>query len=299
MDSATIERVATADGAVALYLDLKPNELVDLEVAATAVIEWARSLKAAALALDSDFEYRVNLIAAEPGSSKWLAALERSRINQGAGRLKEGWEALPLVLRWTIALGVVIPLTAVPTYQYWLGDEKFSEAQLDQFEARLRKVADDPVVKSHKQSMFTKLPRDKNIVGVGAGIARSPDWKPDRTIPANQFAEADGLFALQEEVAEADRTLTPELDVILVAPHLHNPPKAWEFRQEGIPGTFKAAMKDERFLSAMDRSAVRETFRADIPMRIRLQIKQRLVGGEWKVIRRGRSVLEVISPTVE
>ena len=63
--------------------------------------------------------------------------------------------------------------------------------------------------------------------------------------------------------------------------------------------TFKATMKDKTFLAALERSAVRETFRADIPMTIRMEIKQRFNGNEWKVTPRGRSVVEVISPAVE
>ena len=108
---------------VSLYLDVSADELVDLEVAAAAAIEWSRGLKAAATVLDDKFEYRVSLIAARPGSSKWLAKVERSRPNQAAERIKKTWEEVPLILRWTISLAVVIPVTAVPTYKYWIEDD--------------------------------------------------------------------------------------------------------------------------------------------------------------------------------
>lgn len=285
--------------AVSLYLDVPPDELVDLEVAAKAAIEWSRGLKAAAIALDGEYEYRVNLVAAKPGSSNWLAKVERSKVNQAAERLKKGWEEVPLLMRWTISLAVVIPLTAIPTYEYWIGgDEKFSDTQLKQIEDSIRKVSEEPTVKAHRQSIYREIQRDPKVKGVGAGVADNPDWKPNQTIPANQFAEAEGLFEPQE-APQAERTIAPELDVILVAPNLHNAPRAWTFRQEGIPGTFNATMKDKKFLNALERSAVRESFRADIPMRIRLEIKQESVDGEWRVKRRGRSVVEVILPKVE
>jgi hypothetical protein len=57
-------------------------------------------------------------------------------------------------------------------------------------------------------------------------------------------------------------------------------------------------MTDARFLAALDREGIRETLRANIPMRTRLEIKQEKTGGEWKVARRGRRVVEVISPAV-
>lgn len=37
--------------AVSLYLELKPNEEVDLEVAAEMAIQWSRAMKAAAAAM--------------------------------------------------------------------------------------------------------------------------------------------------------------------------------------------------------------------------------------------------------
>jgi hypothetical protein len=58
-------------------------------------------------------------------------------------------------------------------------------------------------------------------------------------------------------------------------------------------------MKDKEFLAALEGDKVHERFRADVPMRVRLEIKQCLVDGEWKVRRRGRAVVKVISPTAE
>lgn len=291
--------VATAESDfVGLYLDVAPNELVDLEVAAAAAIEWARAIKAAAAAVDDSYEYRVNLFVAAPGSSKWLATVERSKPNQIAKQVVRGWQKVPLILRAVVALAVVIPGTAVPTIKFWLGDDKFSEEQIEQMAAMQRKVAEDAAVKAHREAMFGHLPRDRKITGVGAGLARDANWKPQSIMPANQFAEGGGLFTLQSP-PNSERTISPELDVILVSPQLRNAAVAWTFRQEGIPGTFKATMKDKRFLAALERSAVRETLRADIPMRIRLEVKQTQVDGEWKVKSRGRSVVEVLSPAIE
>jgi hypothetical protein len=286
------------DGAVGLYLDLKPNELVDLEVAAMAAIEWARGLKAAAVALDHSYDYRVSLIAAEPGSSRWMAKVERSKANQLAKDVKQGWEKVPLILRLTIGLAVVIPVTLKPTWDYWMGEEGFTEQQKQELREMLNEASQAPQVQAHRQSMYRQFQRDPTITSVGGGVPTSPEWRPDRTVPADQFAEGDGLFEPRREEDE-ERIVPQELDVILVTPRLENAPRAWTFRQEGIPGTFNAIMKDKRFLAALDRSAVRETFRSNIPMRIRLSIKQQKVDGEWRVARQGRVVTEVISPRVD
>lgn len=291
------EQTLDISEAISLYLDLKPGKIVDLEVAATMAIQWSRAIKAAGTAIDPDYEYRVSLIAAKPGSSNWLAKVERSKINKTAERIASGWQQVPLIFRWTIALVVVIPITARPTWEYWTGHDGFSDAQLEQMTDAFEKAAHNENVKAHKRTMYREAQRDRTITALGCGVPDRPDWKPKHTIPSDQFAQADGLFEIEEEIQE--RTIPQELNVILVAPDLENAHKTWIFRQEGIPGTIRAIMKDDIFLTALERSTVRERFRTHIPMTIRLEIKQRLENGEWKVKRKGRSVVKVIYPKVD
>jgi hypothetical protein len=282
--------------ALSFYVDVKPGEFADLEIVSAAAIAWSQAVKAAAQALYPDEEIRVSLIAAERGSSNWLAKIERSSINKGAVRVAQGWKALPLVVRLGIGLVVVVPTTAIPTWEYWTDTEGFSDQEKDE----LREIVRDartPTVVSHQRQIYRTVQRDPKITGLGTGVPDTP-FTPKPIVPANQFALGDGLFDLQEETPE-ERVLTPTLDVILVTPRLENAPRSWTFRQEGIPGTFDAIMKDKRFLAALDRQAVREQFRSNIPMKIRLEVKENLVDGEWKVRRKGRSVTEVISPQID
>jgi hypothetical protein len=280
---------------VSLYLDLKPSEEVDLEVAAEAAIRWARALKAAAAAVNPKYNYRVQLVAAEPGSKRWLAKIERSSVNQFAKQVKAGWDEVPLILRAGIALAVVIPLTVKPTINYWLGNDGFSESEKAYLREIIGTSVSDPAVKNYKKQMYTELQRDRNITGVGGGIPDRENWRPRDLVPANQFAMGTGLFEIQEE-PEQEKTTSQELDVILVAPNLDNPKSTWVFRQDGISGHIRAVMADAKFLTALEQSSVKEAFRTHIPMKIRLQIKQIKVNDEWKVKNRGRSVVEVISP---
>jgi hypothetical protein len=285
--------------AISLYIDLKPNTRVDLEVAALAAVEWARSVKAAAMAIDRSYDYRVLLIAAEPGSSKWLAKIERSAANQFAKDVQAGWSEMPLILRLAVSLAVVIPTTAAPTYEYWLGDAKFTPAQIEQLHDALGAASADQNVETHRKAMYREIQKDPQVIGLGGGVPDKPDWKPQKLVPVSRFAEADGLFELMDDAADNERTLTKKLDVILVTPQLENAQRSWTFRQEGIPGKFNAEMKDSRFLSALDRSGISEKLRANIPMQILLEVKERLSNGEWKLKRRGRSVLQVISPAAD
>lgn len=280
--------------AISLYLDLKPDEAVDLEVAASMAIQWSKAAKAAARAIEPEYDYRITLIAAKPGSSKWLAAIERSPANQAAIRVKRGWEKVPVILRWSIALVVVIPTTAVPTWEYWVSDASFSDTQVNQIDNAVKKAIIDSDVQTHKKSMYRDAQKDSNIEAVGGGVPIGQDWRPARLVPSNQFAEADGLFEVQEE--QKERKLSRTLDVILVSPDLENAYKTWVFKQEGIPGHIRAIMKDDAFLAALENRAVQEDFRTEIPMTIRLETTERRVDGKWKVKRKGRIVVEVISP---
>ena len=286
-----------ADGdAVSLYFDLRPQNYIDLEVAAKAAIEWSRAIKAASTAVDPSFEYRVGLIAAEPGSSKWLAKIERLRINQIAKDTKAGFENLPLIMRLAVGLAVAIPTTIVPSYSFYLGNDGFSETQKNELKEIFLKASENPEVQEHQKSMYREVQKDPNITGVGGGVPKSKDWRPEYIVPAGIFAEAEGLFRIQDTETEEERTLRPTLDVVLVTPWLENAKRAWTFRQEGIPGTFKAVMADPEFLSALANNKIHERFRINIPMRIKLEIKEVKVDGEWRVKRRGRSVIEVLSP---
>lgn len=284
-------------GDIGFYIDLKPDQIVDLEVAALAAIEWSRAIKAAAIAADPSNNYRVSLVAAEPGSSRWLARLEQSKANQIVTDIKTGWEQAPVILRVSVALAVMIPVTILPTYHIYFGDDGFSDTEIQQLEEIIGRVREDPAVKGHQQQMYREVQRDPNITGLGGGVPDRPDWKPSSIVPANRFAEAEGLFQPQEEKPHGDRTLYKVLDVILVTPRLENKQRTWSFKQEGIPGTFNAEMKDAKFLAALEGSGIQERLRANIPMRIRLEIKEVLVNGEWRVKRRGRSVVEVLLPS--
>lgn len=282
---------------VSLYLATKPGEQVDLEVAAKAAIEWSRALKAAARAVDDEKEYRVTLVAAEPGSKRWLAKIEESKINQLAVEAKRRWDNVPLIIRLGLAAAVVLPVTYQETKEAYFGDEGFSEKELQQLDEVVNKADADPEVETHRKSMYRQCQRDRTITGLGGGVPDRHEWRPSLIIPSNRFAEGEGLFELQEEEPE-EKPVFQTLDVILVSPNLDNPRLTWVFRQEGIAGTIKAAMADEKFLAALGNSQVKEKFHSPIHMKIKLKIIHVAKDGEWVVKHGGRSVVEVISPAI-
>ena len=287
-------------GTVSLYVDLKPNEQIDLEVAARAAIEWAKMLKAASVAVEPDFVYRVVLVAAEPGSSKWLARIERSPINQAVKDISIGWQELPIILRYTVALTAFVIVTGYPTYKTYFADEGFTPTQLEQLREMLDKTTESPEVKILRRAMYRELQRDRNVTGVGGGVPDKPEWRPPQMIPVGRFGEADGFIeAFREPQEDNARTIYQTLEVILVTAQLVNAHRVWTFRQEGIPGKFNATMKDPHFLAALEKKALHERLGTNIQITIRLEIKEVRVDGKWRLKRGGRSVLKVLSPAPE
>ncbi len=263
-----------------------------------AAIEWAKALKAAARALDDTKEYRVNLVAAQPGSKRWLAKIEESKANQAVISAKQKWENIPLIIRVGLAAVVVLPVTAKDTFEAYFGDDGYSDTQLEQLNEVVGKGKNDPETQKHTKEMFRHVQRDRSITGLGGGVPDRENWRPSEIIPANRFPEGAGIFDLQVEEPE-EKPIYQTLDVILVAPNLDNPRLSWVFRQEGIPGTINASMADERFLSALEKSQVKEKFRSPIHMKIKLKIIQIQKDGEWVAKHGGRSVVEVISPQTD
>jgi hypothetical protein len=284
------------------YVGVKHGELADLEIVAAAAIAWSQSIKAAAAALYPDEQIRVSLIAAEPGSSRWLAKVEQSSANKLAEGAKNKWRATPAIVQLTIGLAVAWPTTILPSINYY--KDQFRDAAkalgIGEDEAELAKLAADkaraePAVEAAHRQVFRTLQRDPKITGVASGIPTGKGWRPP-LIPSDQFAEADGLFR-PAEPAPHERIFSRTLEVFLVSPQLENAPKTWKFRQEGLP-PFGAVMRDKTFLAALERNAVRESIRTKIPMTILLEVKQRFVEGEWKDVPRTRSVAKVIAPKI-
>ncbi|MCW1984997.1 UNVERIFIED_ORG: hypothetical protein M2348_000708 [Sphingomonas sp. R1F5B] len=287
------------DGQLSLYFATAPQQYADLIVVAEAAIEWTKGLKAAAGVVDPEYEYRVTLVAAKPGSSNWIAKVERSKINKFAKRIEKGWSNTPLVMRVGIGLAVAVPTTIYPTYKTLFPDDGFTDKQKKELTEIVAKASASHAVTAHREKLYRDIARDNKIVGVGVGIPTSEDWRPAGLIPAGRFGEASGLFTSPVEPDGDERTSVSEIDVVLVTPRLENAKRPWVFRQVGLDGDIRAEMADSDFLAALERKdGIHEPLRANIPMRIRLEIKMKLVKGEWIVPKRGRRVTKVLYPAV-
>lgn len=292
-------------GAISLYFTLKPGRRADLEVVATALLEWLEAARSAAREIDPAANIRIELIDADEGSLRlntilqWAEA-QLERIDAGGGQY-------PRLKKLAIALAIFVPTTGIPTYLKYFGatptielkdqDRKLIEENNRLLNELIGRAQKNPDVGIRKQNFFKTIERDPSITG--AGISEGSKIEPIVMIPSDQFAENGGLWAIAPAVSEADeRTVHPVLDVTLVSATLLPTPRPWRFRPDGLP-EFNAVMRDEAFLSALDADHVKERLRTGIRMTLRLAVKEIRVGDSWITKPRARrSVVEVISPKV-
>lgn len=282
----------TAD-TLSLYFELRPGEKADLEVAAAAALAWAEGVKAAARVLDPDAEVRIELIDATESSLgintvlKWL----EKNIEPHLERIERGGHRLPRTRKLAIGLAVMLVVTGPQTWDFYFGGEPFTAEDREALNTILEQTRSDPDVKAARKKFYKTIERDPAISGVG--IKERPKDAPVALVPSNQFAEGGGLWEA-EELVEA-RTTYHVLEVVLVKPALVHTPRAWTFRIDGLP-EFEAVMRDETVLAAIKEGGLPGLMREGITMKVRLQVKEVFVDGEWRVVRGGRSIVRVLEP---
>lgn len=279
-----------ADGSLSLYFQLKDGEKADLEVVAQAALSWVAALRAAAKEIEPEATIRVDLIDASEGSLSLNTVLDF--IEKQLARFEDGSSRHPRLKKLAIALAVFVPISGVPTYDFYFGDDtvQLAEEDRERLDA-LIELTKKPEVEEKKKEFFRTLEKDPSIKGVG--ISEKKGRLPKVIIPASEFAERSGLWAILPEENPSDRTTYQILDVTLISPVLVKKPRTWRFQNDGMP-EFSAIMQDERFLSALEHDGVRESLRFGIRMKIRLKVVETFELGVWSV--KSRSVVEVLSP---
>ncbi|MET3924569.1 hypothetical protein [Devosia sp. 2618] len=285
----------TYSGELSLYFKLVPGEKADLEVVAQAALDWVAALRAAALEIEPTAKFRVEIVDAVEGSLRLNAILDwaEDQLKKLEGKEGAHWRVKNLA----IALAVFVPSVVVPTaLPYILPPTlELSEEDRSRLDALIRETSDKPPVREKRKRFFQTVERDPSIEGVG--IAENHESEPLHIIPKSDFAELGGVWAILEE-EEEERTVWPVLDVTLISPTLAKRAGAWRFQAPGLP-EFSATMKDPRFLEALEQDHVRERLRFGIQMKIKLRVDEKKVGGIWTPKKGGRSVIEVLSPSID
>jgi hypothetical protein len=283
-----------SDSDLSLYFQLRAGEKADLEVVASAALAWVEGLRASARALDPEAEVRVEIVNADESSLIVNAVLKwfENNVEARLERIDRGGQKLPRTKKLAIALGAFLVFTAPQTYDFYFGDDEFTVEDREKLNELVELVKNNVEVEAARQRFYRAIEQEPAITGVG--LKEQSGSAPLILVPNTLFAEGGGLWE-QEDEAIPERITRPVVDVTLVKPALVHTARAWTFKPDGLP-EFEAVMRDPEILEAM-RTGLPQNMREGIQLRVRLEVKEVQVDGQWKLVRGGRSVTKVIGPT--
>ncbi len=285
-----------SDNQISLHFELQHGKKADLEIVSAAAIAWVEALRAVARAVDPDSDVKVELVDADESSLIFNTLVDwfERNVERRIERLDRGGGRLPRTRKLALALAIFLIVTGYPTYDFYFGERDFTPEDRAIMNEILEIARTDAGVETAKRKFFRTIEREPIITAVS--IREKPKGPSLATVSSGQFAVAGGLWSIHEE-DETTQISYPVLDVVLVKPALVHTPRAWTFKPEGLP-EFDAVMRDPVILRAMEKG-LPERMREGIPMTIRLEVKEHLVDGQWKLARGGRSVTRVISPKLD
>ncbi|MEQ1538099.1 MAG: hypothetical protein ABL928_04160 [Sphingorhabdus sp.] len=278
---------------LSLYFGLKEGETADLEIISAAAIAWVETMRALAQSVDGGSDIKVDLVDVDQSSAIYNTVVEwfdrnvephLDRIAAGASK------AAPRSRTLVLTLAAFTVTTVVPTV---MGDG-FNEDDRERAK-RIEQQTKSPAVETARQKFYRAIEREPAIESIQ--IRQEPQGEPIVIVSKESFPVEGGLFALEEEGVQ-ERITPAVVEVVLVKPALVHTPRTWTFKPDGLP-EFDAVMRDALVLQAIEDKGFPAIMREGIRMTLRLEVKEVLVDGQWKLVRGGRSVMRVISPKID
>jgi hypothetical protein len=281
------------DNELSLFFELAEGRKADLEIISAAAIAWVETLRAAARAIEPESDVKVELIDADEGSLIYNTVVDwfERNVEPKLERIQRGSGRLPRSKKLLLGFAPFLLVTAVPTYDHYFRDGQFTDSDRDM----LKRIEHDITVEAARRKFYRTLEREPAITAVGVKEHRGDE--PLALVPSSAFPEAGGLWAIEHDGDQVQIT-NPVLEVVLVKPALVHTPRAWTFKPQGLP-EFDAVMRDPVILRAIQSGGLPVRLQEGIPMTIRLEVREVLVDGQWKLTRGGRSVIRVISPKMD
>jgi len=274
-----------------LHFETKPGRYPDTEVAAAALLDWVRLVRAAVASVDPNQELRFQTLGVRPGSTRFPQIVQF--LETHAGLARSSWDDYPhlksivagsahTLFTASVAAGVSLAVQPSET------TVKLSDTDRE----LLLRVADDREVTQASQRFYRTLEQDTAIAGVG--VADSWGERPKIIIPRSEFAERGGVWAADREDVK-ERTQRDVWDVVLLKPALVSTPQNWQFMRDGL--RFSAKMYDGMFLAAIRDGKVPLTLQEGVVMRVEVEYAERLSGQLWETVPNSRRIVRVLSPS--
>ncbi|WP_129792590.1 hypothetical protein [Sphingosinicella sp. CPCC 101087] len=281
-----------ADNSLSLYFKLKEQETADLEIISAAAIAWVETLRAVAQAIDPESDVKVELVDVDQSSAIFNTLVDwfERNVDPHLERIARGYDRQPRSRKLLLALALFTITTAYPTYDVYFGDT-FTEEDREMLRRIEEQTRHHPAVVTARSKFYRTVEREPAVVGVG--IKEKPKDEPIVFLDRKSFPYDDGLFTVEEDTPA--RVTQTVLEVVLVKPALVHTPRSWTFKPDGLP-EFDAVMRDARVLHAIQTKGFPEQMREGIRMTIRIETREVLEDGRWRLMRGGRSVMRVIDP---
>jgi hypothetical protein len=199
------------------------------------------------------------------------------------------------VLVWFALQGAEYTFHAVVDHLRGIDDPavaELSDEQINRIADRVATRISPKVAQEQKKQIFTELDRDDSIRAVG--VSATPQRKPDHLIPKREFRQRADIVL--EVRAGPERKRRQRVRAQLVSPVLKAAPRSWRFQVAGFP-EFGAAMKDKRFLDAIEERRVQIPLHSGVEMDFEMEVREQNIGGVWEPIE--RSVVRVFQPVIE
>lgn len=276
---------------IVLHFETTPGRHPDTEVAALALLDWVRLIKAAVAAVDPAQLLEIEIAGVTPGSTRFPQILRF--LDQQVGYVRSAWEDYPhlksivagsahTLFTASVAAGVTLALQ--PSEQ--------TVNLSDKDKALLEQVASSPDVQQASQRFYRTLERDTAITGVG--VADNWNDRPEIIIPRSEFPERGGVWVANDEDPR-ERIQHDVWDVILLRPALISTPQSWQFIRDGLK--FTAKMHDALFLAALRDGRVPLTLQEGLMMKVEVEYTERLRGQIWEPVSSSRRIVRVLSPS--
>lgn len=283
---------------LSLYFGVEDDAEVDLEIISSAAIAWVETMRALAQAVEPDSDVRVSLIDVDQSSRIYNTTVEwfDRHIEPHLDRVAAGAsKAAPRSRRLVLGLAAFTVSTAIPTLHDVLSDDYSEEDR-----ARMIRIEEQtkvsPAVNTARRKFYRTLEREPAIKSVA--VQEAPKQAPIVMVRSGDFPIEAGLFGVQEgDIPE--RVTQSVLEVVLVKPALVHTPRSWTFKPDGLP-EFEAVMRDALVLQTIQNNkGLPVVMREGVRMTLRLEVREVLVDGQWRLVRGGRSVMRVISPKLD
>lgn len=278
-----------------LTLGLKPGRNANAAVVAEALAAWVLLVGEAAKAIDPLDPVVVELVGLEEGSLKLRQLLRRA---EGiANDISAGADEYPTLKAIAIGMAAATATAAIGVGIEKVLEDPVQEVRLSKEDRELlqnqvAKVNDSVAVQHASRRFYQAIERDPAVTEIV--VLEGPEDIPVVRVPREEFSDRGGLWQIEEEIVESERTTRDVWDVVLLkAPFLHKP-RRWTFLRDGI--LFSARMDDAHFLRAIRDGRVPITLQEGVMMRIEVEFKERQKGQVWRALDSSRRVTRVVAP---